>query len=184
MTGAARIPAGLELRASAEVRAAAGRRLEGVAAVYGVPTDLGGGITETLRVGCFAASLNGGADVLFLADHDFARVLGRTKSGTLTLRDTPTGLAFSVVLPDTSAGRDAWELASRGDMGGASVGMRVRSDRWEGNRRLVVEAELVECSAVASHAAYPQTVVQARSRLAAPPAARAALRRRLMVEAL
>jgi uncharacterized protein len=169
----------IEIRAAAEMRAAAGRRLEGIAAVYGVPATLPGGVEETIRAGAFAASLRSGADVLFCADHDFTRVLGRTKSGTLTLRDTPAGLAFSVALPDTSAARDILALAERGDLGGASVAMRVRADQWRGNRREVLDAELVECSAVASHAAYPQTSVVARWR---PPAGQPspALRRRLL----
>lgn len=185
IAGPVRFPDGTERRTAAvELRAAAGRRLEGVCAVYGQPTDLGGGITESLRVGCFSGSLGSGSDVLFLADHDFTRVLGRLKSGTLTLKDTPAGLNFSVALPDTQAGRDIYELAQRGDLGGASVGMRVLVDRWEGKRRTVVEAQLLECSAVASHPAYPQTQVHARSRLTAPPGAAAALRRRLTVEAL
>jgi uncharacterized protein len=186
VTGAARYPNGAETRGAAvELRAAPGKRLEGVAAVYGAPTTLPNGVVETIAPSAFAASLRSGGDVVFTVDHDMTRILGRTKSGTLTLRDTPAGLAFSVALPDTSAGRDAWELASRGDMHGASVTMRVRADRWDGNRRTVLEADLIECAAIAWQAAYPQTVVQARSRrLAAPPGARAALRRRLMVEAL
>jgi HK97 family phage prohead protease len=176
----ARFPDGVETRAAIEVRAAAGRRLEGMAAVYGVPTNLPGGIIEVLQAGIFSASLRSGADVLFCCDHDLTRVLGRVRSGTLQLHDTPAGLAFSVALPDTSAGRDAWELASRGDMGGASIAMRVRADRWEGTRRTVIDAELFECSAVSSHPAYQQTVVTARSRtLLSRPSAAAVLRRRL-----
>ena len=57
-----RFPNGLEVRAAVELRAA-GRRLEGLAAVFGTETRIGG-FTEFIRPGAFAASLRSGNDVL------------------------------------------------------------------------------------------------------------------------
>src|SRR3546814_14664458 len=63
-------------------------------------------------------------------------VLGRTKSGTLTLTEDDTGLAFALDMPDTAAARDLIALAERGDLGGASFGFNVPKDgdAWTGNR--------------------------------------------------
>ena len=56
----------LELRA-------AGRRLEGYAAVFDTEAQIGG-FSETIRAGAFRAALASGADVLALVDHDPGRL--------------------------------------------------------------------------------------------------------------
>lgn len=101
-----------------EVRAK-GRRLEGHAALFGVETRLAT-FSETIRAGAFAGSLK--RDVLALVDHDPARMLARTKSGTLRLSEDTRGLAFDLDVPDTTTGRDILALAERGDLGGMSLG--------------------------------------------------------------
>ncbi|MFZ5617555.1 MAG: HK97 family phage prohead protease, partial [Pseudomonadota bacterium] len=97
------------------------RRLVGYAARYGVVADIGN-FRERIAAGAFAKSVEEGEDILALLDHDPSRVLGRTRSKTLTLDDDDKGLAFEIAVPDTSAGRDALTLAERGDLGGASIG--------------------------------------------------------------
>jgi HK97 family phage prohead protease len=96
--------------AGGEVRAdVAGRRLEGYAARFGVAADIGGNFVETIRAGAFRSSLAAGNDVAALVDHSEQHLLGRTRSGTLTLAEDASGLRFSVRLPDTQAGRDVLE---------------------------------------------------------------------------
>lgn len=166
----------LERRAFTEVRAS-GRRLEGYAATFGSEARIGP-IVETIAPGAFRASLAG--DVLALMDHDPARVLGRTRSGTLRLSEDGKGLAFSLDLPDTQAGRDVLELAQRNDLGGMSFGFIVPKggETWQGERRTLRAVDLHEISVVSAHPAYPDTSLALRSR---PFPAEAETRRRRLI---
>ena len=152
----------LERRAFTDVRAN-GRRLEGYAAVFGSEARMGE-IVETIEPGAFLSSLSG--DVLALLDHDAGKVLGRTRSGTLRLSEDTRGLAFSLDLPDTAAGRDVQTLAERGDLGGMSFGFIVPKDgdHWTGNRRSLRSVALKEVSVVSAWPAYPDTEIALRSR--------------------
>ncbi len=152
-----------EVRAAAELRAS-GRRLVGYVARWDSPARIGT-FTETVKRGAFTATLASGDDVLALADHDAAAVLGRTKSGTLTLREDDQGLAFDLAIPDTQKGRDLLALAERGDLGGCSFGFTVNEggDHWSGDTRELRSVRLHEVSIVQSWPAYGQTSVEARS---------------------
>ena len=172
----------MEQRAApAELRAdAAGRRLTGYAARFDVPAAIGG-FTETIRPGAFAASLASGRDVLALVDHDPARLLGRTGSGTLRLAEDAQGLAFDIALPDTQDARDLLALADRGDLGGMSFGFRAVDQHWPArDRRELRAVDLHEISVVVGHPAYTQTSVSARARTLARYEANARLRVILM----
>lgn len=152
----------IERRATAGVKAS-GRTLTGYAATFGNDTAIGG-FTERIAPGAFSASLASGRDVLALADHDPKAVLGRTKSGTLTLREDAKGLAFTLTLPDTQHGRDLAALAERNDLGGMSFGFVATDEAWTGNTRELRALELHEISVVQSWPAYSQTEVSLRSR--------------------
>lgn len=164
MVGPARFPDGLERRAAAELRAA-GRRLEGHAAVFNSPAPIGS-FVETIRAGAFQSSLaTKGKDVLALVDHDPGRLLARTSSGTLRLSEDSKGLAFSLDVPDTQLGHDVLALAQRGDLGGCSFGFRVNDEAWPAaDRRELRAVDLIEISIVHAWPAYAQTSVQARAR--------------------
>ena len=155
----------LERRAAAIEFRAAGRRLEGHAAVFGVEAKLPGFI-ETILPGAFASSLRSGGDILALVDHDQGKLLARTKSGTLKLSEDSRGLAFSLDVPDTQPGQDVLALAHRGDLGGMSFGFTVAKDgeRWTGKRRELHAINLMEISVVSAWPAYPETSVIARAR--------------------
>lgn len=176
----ARFPDGLEVRAVTELRAT-GRRLEGHAAVFGVPARIGD-FNETIRAGAFTASLAAGKDVLALVDHDPSRLLARTSSGSLRLAEDSRGLLFSLDVPDTTLGRDVLAMAERRDLGGMSFGFRVQDEAWSGrDRRELRAVDLVEISVVQAFPAYAQSDVAARSR---PPAGNPARLRRLLLETL
>lgn len=153
----------LERRAFTEVRTA-GRRLEGYAATFNGEAKLGG-FLERIAPGAFGPALSG--DVLALMDHDPGKVLGRTRSGTLRLSEDSRGLAFSLDLPDTQAGRDVLMLAERGDLGGMSFGFTVPKggDSWQGNTRTLRSIGLKEISVVSSWPAYEGTEIALRSRM-------------------
>ncbi|WP_299821334.1 HK97 family phage prohead protease [uncultured Jannaschia sp.] len=142
---------------------AKGRRLEGYAAVFGAEARIGGGVVETIAPGAFRATLTANPDILALVDHDAARVLARTRSGTLRLSEDTRGLAFDLDVPDTQAGRDVLALAERGDLGGMSFGFTARDEARDGDRRELRAVDLFEVSVVAAFPAYASTVVTARS---------------------
>jgi HK97 family phage prohead protease len=161
---AVRFPNGLERRAAIELRAAAGRRLEGYAAVFDAAADLGG-FSETIRPGAFAATLRARNDILALVDHDPGRLLARTSSGTLSLAEDSRGLAFTIALPDTTLGRDVLALAERGDLGGMSFGFRAKAENWPAkHQRELLAVDLLEISVVQAHPAYDGTTLAARAR--------------------
>lgn len=142
-----------------------GGQLVGLAAPYNSETRIGE-FRERIAPGAFARTLLDRRDVLALADHDSTRVLGRTGSGTLTLRDTAKGLEYALSLPATTVGSDLRELAARGDLGGVSIGFRSLRDSWEGDLRTLEEVELHEISIVQAWPAYPDTTIALRSRAA------------------
>ena len=154
----------LERRAASGVTAA-GRKLTGYIARFDSEARIGS-FVETIKPGAFRASLASGKDILALVDHDPKAVLGRTKSGSLELREDAQGLAFTLTLPDTNAGRDLIALAERGDLGGASFGFTVPKggDHWNGDNRELRNIELHEVSIVQSWPAYANTEVNLRSR--------------------
>jgi HK97 family phage prohead protease len=151
----------MERRAFTEVRTA-GRRIEGYAATFNSEARIGA-FVETIAPGAFRGSLAG--DVLAMLDHDAGKVLGRTRSGTLRLSEDSRGLAFSLDLPETQAGRDVLALAERGDLGGMSFGFTVPKggERWQGIRRELRTVALREVSVVQAWPAYPDTELALRA---------------------
>lgn len=173
--GSERRGGGLEIRA-----AASGRRLEGYAAVFNSPAQIGG-FTEVIRPGAFRASLASGRDILALADHDFSRLLARTASGTLRLAEDLRGLEFSLDVPATQLGSDMLALAERRDLGGCSFGFTVSpngGEKWPSNTsRELLAVDLLEISVISAFPAYSQTEVSARARTLGRAVADARLRR-------
>lgn len=168
----------MERRAFSEVRTA-GRKIEGYAATFGTEADLGS-FVETITPGAFRDALAG--DVLAMLDHDPTKVLGRTRSGTLRLIEDQRGLAFSLDVPDTQAGRDILALGERGDLGGMSFGFKIPKggETWTGNRRSLNKIDLREISVVQAWPAYPDTEIALRAFMSGAEALR---RRRVLVMA-
>jgi len=150
-----------EMRADGEKRTIAG-----YAAVFDSEADIGGYFREVIKPGAFGESIKS-ADVRALVDHDSGRVIGRTKAGTLRLKEDERGLSVEIDLPDTTDGRDLGELVTRGDIDGMSFGFRVTHDEWdetvEPNIRTIHTIELHEVSAV-TWPAYADTSLAMRSR--------------------
>ncbi|ASQ05409.1 HK97 family phage prohead protease [Sinorhizobium meliloti WSM1022] len=151
-----------------EIRAK-GRRLEGYAATFGTPADIGGRFTETIAAGAFSGALRSNGDVLALVDHDPSRVLARTRSRTLRLAEDSRGLAFDLDLPDTQAGKDVLALAERGDLGGMSFAFTPLDEKMDGNRRELRAVQLHEISVVLAWPAYGGTVINLRSLSSSSP---------------
>jgi uncharacterized protein len=138
-----------------------GMHLEGYAALFNSRSENLGGFTETIKPGAFRASLKARNDIKLLWNHDTGAVLGSTRAGTLTLVEDDRGLRVSATLPNTSYGRDARELISRGDVSAFSFGFSMPArggDEWsaDGTERVLKSVRLHEVSLVA-FPAYPET---------------------------
>jgi HK97 family phage prohead protease len=156
-------PDAIERRGASLGVVAKGRTLSGYAAIFHTETRIGS-FNERIKPGAFRETLASGRDVLALLDHKTDALLGRTKSGSLTLREDDKGLAFELALPDTQAGRDLVALAERGDLGGMSFGFRAIDEDWQGETRELRNVELHEISVVQSWPAYQSTEISLRNR--------------------
>jgi HK97 family phage prohead protease len=157
-----------------ELRQRGGRPvIRGYAARFNSPSlplsgMFGAPFTERIMPGAFAKSIQND-DVRALVNHDPNQLLGRTKSGTLALREDEHGLFYEITPPDTTAARDVIESIKRGDMDGSSFGFSVPEggDNWvkgEDGKQLreVREVKLYDISPV-TYPAYPSTSVAMRS---------------------
>lgn len=159
----------LEYRSIALAESPAGRTLSGLAVPYGkwsreISEPFAPQFRERIERGAFGDLA--GADIKLLFNHDPSALLARTRSGTMSLRDTASGLRFDADLADTSIGRDVRELLARGDLSGEmSFGFYVEKDQWNPRRteRTVTAARLVELSVVVDAAYGDKTQSSLRS---------------------
>ncbi len=109
---------------NAEIRLSNGDNAKGVeivgyAAVFNQPIDRFG-LEEVIMPGAFTRVIEEEQDVRALIDHDSRLLLGRTKSGTLSLKEDDIGLAVTIKPPRTSFADDVIESIKRGDLDGMS----------------------------------------------------------------
>lgn len=110
----------------------------------------------------------GKQDIRALFDHDTAKVLGRTKSGTLELRKDKEGLYGKILVnQDDPEALSIYSKVMRGDVSQASFGFFINGQdieqRDDGYYTTITGIELFEISIVA-FPAYPTTEVGARSK--------------------
>ena len=139
--------------------------LVGYAAVFNsMSEDMG--FFERVMPGAFARALRESQDVRALVNHADSQVLGRTKSGTLRLKEDKTGLLMECDLPDTSYARDLAACIARGDIDQQSFSFRCMTDRWslvDGKQvRDLIDLDLYDVSPV-TFPAYTDTLVGVRS---------------------
>lgn len=151
----------LEMRAEGETR-----QIVGHAAVFDQETDIGGYFVERIAPGAFSRAIQQD-DVRALFNHDPNFVLGRNKSGTLTLREDEKGLHYTIVPPDSQLVRDlVMTPIGRGDVSQSSFAFRTRREEWEDKKdywlRTLLEVELYDVSPV-TYPAFPTTDVGLRS---------------------
>ena len=103
--------------------------IEGYFAVFNSEYPLWEGASEIVKPGAFDTSVSG--DVRALINHDTTLVLGRTKSGTLTLRQDTRGLWGSVKInrQDGSA-MDLYARVQRGDVDQCSFGFEIKRETF------------------------------------------------------
>lgn len=140
--------------------------IEGYFAVFDSPYVLWDGATEIVKPGAFAGCLSG--DIRALIDHDTRLVLGRTKAGTLELREDARGLYGTIKINrDDADAMSLYARVQRGDVDQCSFGFDIEAEtfvdlgggqcRWEINK----VNPLYEVSVV-TYPAYEETAVKAR----------------------
>jgi HK97 family phage prohead protease len=149
-------------------------QIVGTAAAYNTLSADLGGFKETIKPGAFTRTLKSNPDVKCLLNHNPNTVLGRTRSGTLTLADSRNGLRFLCQLDASSQGhRDLYASVKRGDISECSFAFAVNAngEEWdqvqEGRsvypRRTLTDVNLFDVSIV-TNPAYPTgTTVAVRS---------------------
>ena len=143
--------------------------LSGRPVVYDTPTrinDIGGSYIEIIERGALdEADLH---DVRLLVGHDTSKIpLARTPK-TMKLSIDEDGLTFEATLPNTEAGREAYQAVERGDLRGLSYAFTVPEggdeyDPKSNTRTIKRIAKVYECSLTA-FPAYESTYVSAESR--------------------
>ena len=176
-----------ELRAE---RSADGKLfITGRAASYNTRSEnLGWGsyaIYEELEPGCFDDVDD--SECIHAIDHDPARLLGKTASGTLTLAIDARGLSYRSELPDTTWARDLAALIKRGDASYSSFAFSMPPDgsgedwteipdpedpsKSAALRTITRVEKLFDVSTLTGHPpAYPGTAAGLSDRFASAPA--------------
>lgn len=142
--------------------------IEGYFAVFNSEYPLWEGASEIIKPGAFTNSISG--DVRALINHDTSLVLGRTKAGTLTLRQDERGLWGSIKINrDDVDAMNLYARVQRGDVDQCSIGFKIVSEtfvdlgnetyRWE-----IEEVDPLYEVSVCTFPAYAETSVSARQR--------------------
>lgn len=142
--------------------------IEGYFAVFNSEYPLWEGATEIVKPGAFTNSISG--DVRALINHDSSLVLGRTKAGTLTLRQDERGLWGSIKINrDDVDAMNLYARVQRGDVDQCSFGFKIKREtfvdlgnetyRWE-----IEEVDPLYEVSVCTFPAYEETSVSARQR--------------------
>jgi uncharacterized protein len=157
---------GVEIRTfAAEIRADGGGKtqIKGTASVFGVMSDDLGGFREIIDPWSFGDLIHTN-DVFALINHDANLVLGRNKSGTLTLEENEKGLDFIVDPSGTTYANDLLINMRLKNIDKCSFAFRVLDDSWEtvngqDVRHIHKFAELLDVSVV-TYPAFYQTNAQ------------------------
>ncbi len=140
--------------------------IDGYYAVFNSEYQLWEGASEIIKPGAFTNSVSG--DVRALINHDTTLVLGRTKPGTLTLRQDERGLWGSIrINRDDVDAMNLYARVQRGDVDQCSFGFDIKRETFvdlgDGKCRWEIEEvdPLYEVS-VCTFPAYTETSVSAR----------------------
>lgn len=141
--------------------------IEGYFAVFNSIYELWPGATESIAPGAFAGAMGG--DIRALTNHDTTLVLGRTKAGTLELREDGHGLWGRVrINREDSDAMNLYHRVQRGDVDQCSFGFFILDEerivREDGSVEYIIKkVRLLEVSVV-TFPAYEETSVSARTR--------------------
>lgn len=141
--------------------------IEGYFSVFNTDYELWPGATESVAPGAFSDTL--GNDVRALIDHESRLVLGRSRAGTLELREDSHGLwgRIKINRADSDA-MNLYERVRRGDVDQCSFGFDITAEetdyRDDGSVHwTIMGVNLYEVSVV-TFPAYEATLVSARKK--------------------
>ena len=140
--------------------------IDGYFAVFNSEYQLWEDASEVIKPGAFTGSISG--DVRALINHDTSMVLGRTKAGTLSLRQDERGLWGSVrINREDGDAMNLYARVQRGDVDQCSIGFAIKREtfvdlgggkyRWE-----IEEVDPLYEVSVCTFPAYEATSVSAR----------------------
>jgi len=142
--------------------------IEGYFSVFNSPYELWEGASEVVKPGAFADCM--GQDVRALINHDSTLVLGRTKAGTLELKEDSHGLWGRIKINrDDVDAMNLYARVQRGDVDQCSFGFGIERETFVdlggGAYRWEIEKvnPLYEVS-VCTFPAYEETSVSARKK--------------------
>lgn len=139
--------------------------IEGYFSVFNSEYPLWEGASEIVKPGAFTNSVSG--DVRALINHDSSLVLGRTKAGTLTLRQDERGLWGSIrINRDDVDAMNLYARVQRGDVSQCSFGFDIKSEEFvenpDGSVRWIIKDVVLYEVSVCTFPAYAETSVEAR----------------------
>jgi HK97 family phage prohead protease len=145
--------------------------VEGYAAVFDQPTDIGGIFTEVVAHGAFKSALQRNDDVEFLINHG-GLPLARSTAGNLTMIEDDHGLKIRAQLDPSDP--DVQRIVPKmraGMLDQMSFAFQATGQRWDTpvdgpDVRTVTDVILYDVSIV-NRGAYPQTTIALRARDAA-----------------
>jgi len=143
-------------------------RLVGYSAVFETEANIGGMFREVIRKGAFTDAILRD-DIHALDNHDYGRVIGRKKAGTLTISEDERGLRVEITPPNTTIARDLMENIGAGNIDQMSFSFSMEGGRqvWDESgdiplRSIEKVGELLEVSVV-PRGAYETTEIALRS---------------------
>ncbi|NJC24793.1 HK97 family phage prohead protease [Neolewinella antarctica] len=142
------------------------RRVEGYAALFGVPTDMGWYTEVIARTAFDNADLS---DVRCLFNHNADNILARSINKTLTLTIDDKGLKYGFDMPNTNIGNDLFENIRLGNISQSSYAFVVKKQTWteeseEMDLRTIEEFEIVYDVSPVTYPANSNTDVALRSK--------------------
>lgn len=144
------------------------RKIAGHSALFNSPSEDLGGFTETIAPGAFRDAI-ASSDIRALFNHDPNFVLGRVRSGTLSVTEDECGLAMEVTPPEATWANDLLVSMQRGDINQQSFAFSIAKggDEWQieddaATRTITKVARLYDVSVV-TYPAYPDTAAAVRS---------------------
>lgn len=127
--------------------------ITGLGARYGHWYNVAGMFDERIVPGAIAKNLDESPDIRAMFNHDPNFLLGRTKSGSLTVSETRRGIQYEIKAnPQDPQAVSVAEKVRRGDVDGASIMFRVTKDEWDEKgrtpKRTITELQLIEVGPV------------------------------------
>lgn len=143
------------------------KTIEGYFAVFDSEYIIGPGMSESIARGAFSDTLKN--DVRALTNHDTTLVLGRTKAGTLELKEDDRGLWGKIrINPNDADAVNLYERVKRKDVDQCSFGFDIRSEETDIHENgdvhwTITGVDLYEVSCC-TFPAYEQTSIEARGK--------------------